>query len=303
MKRPMDADPLASPPTDPRVLTLMEEAFVAQCAHPLGNLRDDLVELAAFVDPTASGASLRNRIATLPAVFADRVDDVQALVRPWVLVLPDGEAVVTPEGRAALEPGGTGIWAADVLALLAGVYRDLAIGKLSAIADLLSGRGPLATPAAPAAVLLLLLNRSTDETRALPGTDANEEVDKAISEIVHSAAVAVNPEAKLSTKELSFRKGYGLSEATRRLGPKNLVTGGRVYVRPGSEERALGFVVTELARRRMTSTEVNETFNRTLAAYRTRRPTLASAGCAFERTADSERLRKSLVTRVGVHGR
>jgi hypothetical protein len=298
----MDPNPLTPPPADSRVLALIEEAFVAQCGHPLGGLTDDLAELVSFVNPTASGASFRNRIAELPPVFADRVLQVESVVSPWVVVLPDGEAVVTPEGRSALETGGTGVWPPNVLALLAGVYRDLAVGKLSAIADLLSGRGPLATPAAPAAVLLLLLNRSTDDARALPGTDANEHVDEAISEIVHSAALAVNPDAKLSTKELSFRKGYGLSEATRRLGPKNLATGARVYVRPGREERALGFVVAELARRRMTSTEVGELFDRTLAAYRTHRPTLASEGCAFERSGDSERLRKSLVACVGVHG-
>lgn len=281
-------DQLASPPSEPWVLDAIAKAFEVQYGRTPADLRADLMIMGELFDPTARGSSIRLQLTAVPGT--DATTEVGA---PWLLVLLNGAAIVTPEGRAALDAAGSATWPVEILSELLAFYRHLAQKKIQTVTALLRGEGPLAHPAALASVLLLLINRSNSEEKAIP-SDGGSVLDQAIQLVHKSFILAIAPKSEASIEQLSFRSGYGVSEATRRLGPNVIATGPRVFVRSGEERHATRFVANELRRRVRNTETAMRAFDALVAEYHKQRPILSAAGCAFERAPATLTLRESL---------
>ena len=284
--------PLPAPPTDSWVLEQITRAFEKQYGRSPSDLPSDLVLMSDVFNPSRSGASIRERLTRVRAV-----DGVDGIGEPWLIVLLNGAAIVTPEGRAALDANGAPTWPPAVIAHLLDFYRLVSQEKLRKITALLRGDGPLAHPAALAAVLLLLINRSTSPERAIP-RDVDTVLDQAIQAVHQAFITTLVPGSKASKKEMSFRSGYGVTEAARRLGPNVIAIGSEVFIHPGEERRAVQMVSKELRRRAPKRGEAMDAFDALLAEYHRQRSTLSAAGCAFERASTTASLRDMIKSEI-----
>lgn len=287
--------------------------WIATIGSPPGGLEDDLSACRAWFDPVAQGQRLRRELAALPELATN----LQGVGDPFILEVGNARALVTPEGRCALEV----LNCADLEAfavsdaelaqydrLLAEMYRDWSRHRILSVVQLLQGTTkPLQIPAA-GVVLALLVNRCTSERRALrryAATAGREVVDRAFFRAVDAFADGLAP-ARKQGRNQHLISGWMLYEAKRRLGDSLIVQDargrdGRVWIREGAEADVLGMVARDLVRghrARATPEQFERAFDALVDALREELPGLAGFGMAHEQPANTERIRRDAVTAV-----
>jgi hypothetical protein len=271
----------------------------------------DLEDSRRWFDPVAQGQRLRRELARLPEV----PPRVIAVEPPLVVMIGSSKALVTPEGRCALDllrrlPAGHSVHLIsdrDLFSydrLLARLYRDWSRHRLHSVLDLLAGTtNPLQLPAA-GVVIALLVNGSTSEQRALTrfaGGRERELVDEAFFEAVDAFVRTLVPRPATRGGDPSLISGWMLYEAGRRLGESIVIEDaragrdGRVWIR--DEDAVISMVGRDLARGHRVRPSVDDlerAFDALVAALRQNLPRLAGFGLVHERPANTQQLRTRL---------
>jgi len=273
-----------------------------------GSLEDDLEILRKrFFDPVAQGKRLREELVGLPPRA-----DVPQLPEPLSLAVDGQRAVITPEGRAALDllTRATGEHqdpvvldeglAADLELVLLDRYRDWARHRINQVVGLLGDEA--LRPPVIGVLLTLLVNRSVGRPRAVlryaegPERDA---IDEAFRGPVGRFAQAVDPGQRRSIAKERLISGWTLHEITRRYPTAIAIEEdgpiGRVYIVEGVEEVLLDAVARALARKHVGLRTAAEAFDELVSALRAEGKKLAGYGMLFERPAETSQLRARLL--------
>lgn len=303
------------------ILTALDELWRRVAGQRPGELSTDLLATRRWFDPVAQGQRLRKELAALEAMPADWSDPGA----PLTLEVGQHRYLVTPEGRCAM----------DLLAslpdrsahlvdegqlahydrILAVLYRDWSRHRLNSVIELLRGTTkPLQIPAA-AVLVALLVNRCTDESRALTRFGAGprrEIVDKAFFAAVQAFADVVAPDRRGKRTDPRLVSGWMLYEAGRRVGDGLVIVdakaggAGRVWIQPDAIEQVIDLIARDLQRGHRTTPDpdaIAEAFDRLVTALRSELPALAAFGLVHERPTETRRLRASLLAAVKRHSR
>jgi hypothetical protein len=286
----------------------------------IGNAEDDLVLLKRFFDPIATGRRLRAAIENVK-----QVDPPASPFPPQLwLELPGRRWLITPEGRLAidvlvdalqgtddpveLEP--LGVISAERQLLL--LYRSWGRHRLDQVIKLQTGRerplqvGPIALG------LLLLVNRSTSEARALPcGPDDSlrSVVDLAVFRAVRAFELEVldssrgNRRSPDSSREKESLAGGWMPPELYRRFPFAIKEPRKepqlLYVREGTDVELLSALTNELGRRsEIPVQQISQAFDAMVDSLRKSASTLASNGLAHERHGDTSKLKRQLLNLV-----
>lgn len=303
--------PLALSRRDALELTAgLRDLWAGQASRVPGDLDEDLELLRRYFDPIASGERLRKAVAQLPK--RERRASPPLMTPLLVQKTNDGRELVTPEGRltlacldAALELGdGETVviepaWVHSAEHVLVERYRDWGRQRLNSVLKLRAGKASPMHPTAVALVLLLLINRSTSEDRAIrrpTQSKSLELVDEALRGAQRAFADVLRPGGRRRDEHLSLYIGYPLTEARRRLSD-SLSEPDCLFIRPDHEDRVLDFLAQDVANRKRPPSvyDLGRAFDALVAAYRQKLPALASLGLAFERPSYTEQLRTRLL--------
>ena len=298
------------------------EVLSAIWRHSMGtdpsDLESDLDLCRRWFDPVAQGQRLRRDLSGIRPLPEGIVDPGP----PFTFPIGPDRCLMTPEGRCALDllealPGerdGQVVKDSHLVPydrLLAHLYREWSRHRLSSVVGLLTGEEKPLQIAAAGVVIALLVNRSTNEARALkrfPSGSARDVVDDAFFQAVTMFSKTLAPRQR-ATRDPRLISGWMLYEARRRLGDDVLViegsrpdSDGRIWIDESMEERAIEVVCRDLARghRPKVSVEsLGDAFDSLVAVFRQQTDRLAGFGLAHERPANTKRLRSSLLYRFG----
>lgn len=291
---------------------------------PLESTDADLRATRRYFDPVATGRRLRGAINEVKQVDPPPVPPPA----PLALELPESRWLVTPDGRLAIDILSDALRDADdpvtidAIAVieaerrLLDLYRVWGRHRLDQVVKLQTGSerplqiGPIALG------LLLLVNRSTSETRALPcgpNDPLRRTVDAAVFPPVRAFEAAIQA-------PLSERQRLGLTGAQE----KESLAGGwmppelyrrfpfavheplknepqLLWVRPAGAKRFLEALAAALERRgEVTKARVPEAFDCLVNTLRENGPTLAAHGLLHERPSDTKALRQRLLSLIGL---
>lgn len=261
-------------------------------------------QLIAKVDPSADPPS---------SPFADELFyHVEA--RRWILSREGVEVFqfLTEQPNGDEHPVSIPMESVAAMAVRVAVgYRQTSCARLDKVSALLNGEaGPLLAPSV-ASLFLLLVNRTTDQSRALPRYPRERhqlvDVARAFREGVLEIGRLIKPDLKPPDLIREWEVGgYAMSEINRRLLPPGLAdtdlgdeTGRHhkaVYIDPDSVDDAVHLLGFELKRRFGDSETVGSFLDDALTVYaKLVRPTLATAGLAHERPMVTNQYRQSVL--------
>lgn len=292
----------------------LEEMWKATIGSPPGELGADLDKCKQWFDPVAQGKRLRNDITQLQELPSNLTDPGP----PLTILVGPGKALVTPEGRCALEllsklgSQGPHIITDDLLTpyerRLGLLYRSWSRHRLQSVVNLLLGKDkPLQIPAA-GVVLALLVNRSTAEARALirfSSGSPKDLVDRAFFGSVEAFVRILTPRRKAQTNNPRLLSGWMLGEARRRLGESLVVLDAKgvedikIWISTGTEDMVIDIVARDLARghrSKLTPEILGSAFDALVDSLRRELPTLAAFGLVHERPRDTQQLRENLLS-------
>lgn len=289
------------------ILNLWEHVY----GQPIGELEDDIACCRLYFDPVARGHKLRERLAQLEPVPHELQSAAARLGDPLVVDAGGGRFLVGIEARLLLEllnvyTDGQGRFLAPIEAIhdfdraALNVYRTWTRHRLDQTLALKDGRGDEVMQATSVGIVLaLLVNRSNTPERAIGRL-------RRVDEVIHLAAAAfadkISTSRRRSEDEQRLKGGYWLTEARRRLADRLIVTDSSrsitslVYVPVRHIHDVVEYLGRDLARRASISPSAIEIgFDNLVDAFRSRSALLASEGMAFERPADTVRLKTLLV--------
>lgn len=279
--------------------------------RPMGSLANDLAVLARWWHPRLRGGTLRERLAELPRVEV-RADTLYLSDR-LVAWAEDGCGVITVEGRLVLgvldeleaTDGPVVIPVSAVSganAAAAEWYAGWAQHRLRDVITLLRGEGPPLLPPVVAFLVLLLVNRSTNEARGISLATKDRElvatIDAAMEEALSGFADSIKQpsDRRRDPRHFSLYGGYLLSEASRRLGAALVRANDKVHVAEGRESDVIELVARDLARRdELDEERLGAAFDVLVEKIRGPVGRLALHDSAHERAADTRRLRSTLI--------
>lgn len=291
-----------------------------QVAHgraPLG-LKPDLLDHQRYFDPVATGRRLRSALADIAPVELPT-----AFPEPLVIRIDSVRALITPEGRAAIElldaalgdSNSTvhidGELAQRLERELLGLYRGWSMKRLTQVIDYLAGSGEKLRIPAIGATLTLLVNRSDSPDRPIHrfAPDENRAAQIKVDEAFFRAAGAFAREVPVARRRSSTERdataqkerlisGWTLHEVIRRLPGALVIDAEKVHVVPGHVDEVLDFIAQELKRRKnVDRTTVEAAFDALVREFRQQAPALAGFGMLYERPGDTARLRELLLDR------
>lgn len=302
------SDLLGLPPTLSRTQALelvrtLETGWLDQFGGFPVDLEADLERMAPLFDPLAREATVRRRLEGLAAISVE-------LEEPFGVTVGNGQQVLTPEGRLALEVLSkalkgqhgpridvTSDMRIEALDALTRFYRHLSRRRFDKVLALAAGQAPPMLPVAAAFAFLLLINRSTSADRALDQSVGDPvrrtAIDEAFAPALRAFAEAIAATDDVSRGGLSLYQGYAPTEAARRLGPRLRRDNGRLWIPEENEEEVLAFLARDL-RRRTGPERILTAFDQLVAHYRETMPRVANLQFAHERPAHTERLRRDL---------
>ncbi len=278
-------------------------------------LEADLLLTRRWFDPVAQGQRLRRELSALEPVGADGTPGP-----PWTLEVAPGKHLVTPEGRCLIDylcsetdgglRGAVRLAIADYDRLLGALYREWSRHRIESVVGLLAGTDkPLQIPAA-GVVIALLVNRCTDERRALTrfASGPNKElVDRAFFAPVQRFSNVLSPSARRDKANQRLVSGWMLYEARRRLGDGLEVrdaragNDGKAWIRPDAVPEVVTRVARDLSRghrAHATPDLFAEAFDALVEELRVQLPSLAAFGLIHERPRDTSRLRAELLDQL-----
>jgi len=293
---------------------VLTHAWLLQVGRALHDFEADIEELAGWFHPKLRGLTVRDRLASLPAL------DPGARRLSATVLMPCGDDryLVTPEGRAWLECVGdardvgdghlvfTAAQAEPYERKLLGLYRGWSRHRIEDVVEKRTGAGPPLLPPAAGIVLLLLVNRSLSPDTAIRRVrraDEQEKVDDVVADVLEPFAdrLAGKGGRARRREHYSLWSGYPLTEARRRLAGRLVLdrAEGFVYIDPESESDVVEFVARDIARRRgADETTVGAAFDALVRAYRRRLDDLSGLGSGFERIGRTDALRERLLQAV-----
>jgi hypothetical protein len=292
-----------------RVLTT---AWELQMGRRIGDLREDLDDLAVWFHPKLRGATLREKLVELEPLESLGTDRLPSLI---LLACGEDRFLVTPEGRAWLECSSqpddkneqTFVYSPDqgrvIESELLSIYRRWTRHRIADVVQKRTGEGSPMLPSAVALVLLLLVNRSLDGKSAIRRVreeEAQAKIDHVVADVIEAFADSLVGPSKRgrSRREFSLWSGYPLTEARRRL-PGRLIldrAAGTVYVEASREREVVEFIGRDLARRREANAEtVARAFEALVSTYRGRLRDLSGLGSGFERATQTDALEERLI--------
>lgn len=279
-------------------------------SRDIGELPRDLEDMRVIFDPVASGRRLRERLLALPPTQTP--NQTILIPAPCIVRVDDQHALITPEGRIAIELLGKAlrdpadpvridlVLAADMLGELLVQYRTWGRHRLESVLRLLSGGKALQIPAI-GGVLTLLVNRSDKPERAIervPEGPARDSIDAAFRAPASAFANVVAPSDRRAADKERLISGWTLHEVNRRLPGALTIQDEQIYVTPDRKSDLVRFVASELARPRRHADESTVTtgFTALVDAYRSKADVLAGFGMAHERPSDTRTLQAELLT-------
>jgi len=302
------------------LLEALRQTWSTTVGRPPRDLEEDLKELRRWFDPVAQGQRLRRELAELAPLPQDLLDPGP----PLTLTVGPGKRLLTPEGRCALElldrlpsdlPGYV-IGDTELLPYerrLGLLYRDWSRHRLKSVIDLLAGTtNPLQIPAA-GVVIALLVNRCTNEDRALTRFASGAErdaVDRAFFAPVQAFGDILAPSRRRNRGNPRLVSGWMLYEARRRLGEALVVVdarggqNGRVWIRGAMVDDVIEVIARDLVRghrARATRDRFLEAYDALVQALRGQLPNLAGFRLSHERPLDTARLRERLADRLSLY--
>ena len=284
-----------------------------------GNIDKDLNECRRFFDPLTRGHTLRERLAKLAPAPPDVAIRLGQYGEPLVVSAGDGILLIGVEARltiallTSLQDQRVGAVishgaAAEAEHRALDTYRRWGLGRLRQVIDLRSGAGKEVMQAvAVGLVLALLINRSDCPERAVMQWDSTtadgKDVDEAIYIGAEKFAEALTARSGRSSGEQRLKGGYALTEARRRLAHRVVLvddpasSGVRIYVPAKYRDEVIEFLARDLARRaKLTSATLEMAFDRLVTAFRTSARALAYRSMVFERPADTDDLKRKLLS-------
>lgn len=270
------------------------------------DLNEQLERFRVWFDPTAKGERLRNELARLEPVETRYVES-------GILLLPVGgeRALLTPEGylavwmwsRALRSPHGSMVApdpedAATAQWTLIDLYRAWTRRRLSDVVGLLTSETSTLRPAAAGLLLTLLINRNTSPERALRRPREPHQLERVADAVAHPALTYASELGgkKTARSALDLYRGWALGELRRRLGSgfhSEFDEG--IWLDEEAEAQALQRLVDDVRRRDARGRErVAPAISAALEAYDQHRPQLAALNLAFERPANTNRIRAAL---------
>jgi hypothetical protein len=228
-----------------------------------------------------------------------------------MLLTPEGAVVLELLRRAARRAAAVGALPGEPLRLdpddihrallaLADQYRSWTRQRLDQVVALLTTEPSTLRPAAAGLLLVLLINRNTSPSRALPRPKDPREL-AAVSEAIAGPALAyartLSGSVRASASAVDLYRGWALGELTRRLGPA-LHTGldEGIYLDSDAEDEALRRLADDVARRPVAArARVEAAVDAALSAYDAARPVLAGFALAYDRPSNTRRIRSVLV--------
>ncbi|MCX4469099.1 hypothetical protein OOK41_02005 [Micromonospora sp. NBC_01655] len=284
----------------------------------VSKLHEDLVECKRFFDPLARGQSLRERLSHLPKTPPTLRRALNPLGLPVIIDGGDDALLIGVEGRLLIDLLEEQLEGAEDLVVISPgriaaaehealrIYRSWVLTKITQVVDLRSGRGKEVMQAiAVGVVLALLVNRSDSPEKAVvqpdPKSLEGSLIDSAVFAAAERFAHVVTGSDRRSSGEQHLKKGYGLSEARRRLAPKLAAAkrNGEVllYIPAAYRQEVVEFLGRDLARRpALTRDKLALAFDQLTVAFRANSGNLAHQSMVFERPADTRDLRASLLS-------
>lgn len=316
-----DLSPLLGDPEDlaqvdstvalPALTSIWTETMGAEPA----DLEEDLALVRHWFDPVAQGQRLRRELLELDPTIVDGVPGP-----PWTLEVAPATHLVTPEGRCLIDylsnqctdrpEGGTAKIVDAYDRLLGSLYREWSRHRIESVVGLLAGTDkPLQIPAA-GVVIALLVNRCTDEPRALTrfaGGPNKDLVDRAFFAPVQRFADVLSPSGRRDRANQTLVSGWMLYEARRRLGHVLNVrdarggNDGKVWFRADAVPEVIRRVAQDLTRghrAHATPDLFADAFDALVEELRVQLPSLAAFGLIHERPRDTARLRAQFLEQL-----
>lgn len=292
----------------------LDTLWLQTAGRARSSLSDDIEYCRRWFDPVAQGQRLRKELAVLP----EMPNDWQDPGSPWTIRVEANRYLLTPEGLCALKyldrilPG---VAEHEVMLselapyerLLNDVYRRWNRHRLNSVIELLQGTTkPLQVPAA-GVILALLVNRCTNEPRALTrfaNGAKREMVDRAFFSPVQAFADTISPGRRGNRSDPRLVSGWMLYEAGRRIGRGLVIEDakqgqdGKVWIDSAAVDEVMSLVARDLQRGHRTKVTVEifaEAFDALVAQLRNELPALAPFGLAHERPIETARLRTHMM--------
>lgn len=238
----------------------------AATVGPMSDLTSDLQRSSVYFDPVAQGRRLRRALAEVPVSR-----DASRLPDEWVVLLPSGASLLTPEGvagvhalRTALDEQTDGIvmlneHLVDALAALHVQYRKWSRHRLDSVIGLLEGTDKPLQAQAAGVLIALLFNGNTSRDHALPRFgESNPQQRKIIDDAFFTAAKAfvkeVSPTSLTRSGSGRLISGWPMHEIARRVGAELVVEKpteiepGYVYLDSAAIPRAVDLIARDLQR-------------------------------------------------------
>ncbi|MEU4823962.1 hypothetical protein AB0H37_19020 [Actinomadura sp. NPDC023710] len=251
----------------------------------------------------------------MPKISEALQRDARRLGEPLVTDAGEGRFLVGIEARLLLSLlGSLGTSEVSVLTLndiheaeskALDAYRQWSRQRINQVIALRIGQGNEVLQAISVGVVLtLLLNRSTSTARAVRRLRDREsaEIDRAVFASATRFAELISVSRGRSGSELQLKKGYGLTEARRRLAHRLVIDrdsrddDGLLYVPERYRDEVVVFLGRDLARRNsLTSEKLQFAFDELVSTFRSEAGKLANQSMVFERASDTLRLRRELL--------
>jgi hypothetical protein len=282
--------------------TFLGAAWEVQHRKLPGDLEADLAGLQGVFRPDASGAALRDAAAALEPIGVARPEP---LADALFIAVDDERGFVTAEGRLVLDildsypPGRLSVSDSDMMRAgltLARFYGDAVRNRVAKTV----GRPDL-RPLSFAFALLLLVNGSIGEERALRTPSSRDEERRLMQAMAHaldSFSTGIRG-ASLSPREAQRMEGnWVLTEVPRQLPTLAARTKAGFWIRPAAADTAGRRLGELLGRRKNAPTEADleGALGALEAAYRSARPALAALNMAHDRPHRTERVFKDVIT-------
>lgn len=283
---------------------------------PLSSLEHDLDRSSVFFDPVAQGARLRRALdAVTPVETTDRMP------QEWLLPLPSGSHVLTPEGVAALHllrdalsaEEGSVIVLRDhvdaVLDALLAQYRTWSRHRISSVIGLLEGKDKPLQAQAAGTLITLLINNNVGPERSLPrygeaNLNRRNLIDEAFFNAVNSFTRVIAPKSRTKSGGGSLISGWYLGEIARRFGkgfvstPPHEDMPGHAYVERDAVPRAILLIARDISRGNRDIPSV-ATFalavGELVDSFRNNRSALAGLGALYESPTTTRAIRAQLL--------
>lgn len=301
--------PAAQSRSEAQLLAESLGALFTETIGPLQDVARDLQALKRFFDPVATGARLRRELAGLPPAPSASL----VLAAPLVIEVTPERRLITPEGRVALDllrhallRDGDHVLVsttdvAEAERRLVDVYRSWGRHRLDQVLALQSGaHKPLQMPSI-GLLLVLLVDRATDETRSIHLPKDRDQLRRIDRAFIHPAEVfarALLPKGKFNAEKESLYRGWWLKEITRRIPTAISADDERVFIAADGRDRAVALACRELSARPFDVSAVTEAFDALVDTFRASLGVLAGFNLAFERPAETSRLRRELIAGI-----